>query len=246
MPLSLFGYIPKSRFEDCIGTESKHDHTFGGHPSDFGLSSINAPLPLHLIYRIDLRDPLVPFSLPNTNFLPLLYGLNYGTDCCYKIRSDTEFELVHPGVQEYYFPPWEAPESFPRKSTSFSQEVFDPTNADDVMDWKGVFGCDQLNSKERERALDMARERSWLSVNDAPSDDWTYEQVIDSSFDPPFAQSRPYNLCKTPDCKKSELSVIALQDNAVPDELLWPDEYVKTIWQICSTCQCITVSNQCT
>jgi hypothetical protein len=246
MPLSLFHYTPKSRVEDCIGSESKHAHTFGGHSREFDLAFTNAPLPLHLIYRIDLRDPLVPFSLPNIDFLPLLYCFNYGTDCCYQVVSNTELKLVHPVEQEYHFPPWDAPESFPRQSTSFSPKPFDPTNADDVMDWKGVFGWDELTGNERERALDLARERTSLTADDGPDDDWTYEDVIRSMYDPPFAQSKPYNSCENPDCEDDRLQVIALQDNVVSSELIWPDKFVQTIWEMCSSCHCITVSNQCT
>ena len=59
------------------------------------------------------------------------------------------------------------------------------------MAWKGVFGWDELVGDERKRALDLARERTSLSKHDGPDDDWSYEDVIRSMYDPPFAQSRP-------------------------------------------------------
>lgn len=247
MPLSLFGYRPKSRFEDRIGFESKHAHTFGGQASDFGIEFADAPLPLHLIYRVDLRDPMVPIELKCADFLPLLQCFNYGTECCYQIKSDTEIKLIKPQKQERYFPPWEAPATFKKQSTSFAQQSFDPTNADDVMNWKGVFGWDELVESERERAIELARQQTSLNVEEnAPDSTWTYADVIDCCYDPPFAQSRPGNRCKNPDCDNDSLRVIALQNDVVADELIWPDEYVQTIWQMCTSCDCVTVSNQCT
>ncbi len=246
MPLSLFGYNPITRVEDCIGFESGHAHSFGGHSSDFDLEFMNAPLPLHLIYRLDLRDPLIPFLVPGVDFLWLLYCFNYGTACCYQVVSNTKIKLVYPRAQNAHFPPWDAPETFPHQPLSFSQKTFDPTNADDVMNWKGVFGWDELSGNERERALDLARQRSSLTAEDGPDDSWTYFDVIRSMYNQPFAQSKPYNSCENPDCENARLRVIALQDKVVSSELIWPDEHVQTIWEMCSTCHCITVSNQCT
>ncbi len=247
MPLSLFGDEPKVRIEDNIGSVSDHAHTFGGDVDEFKISFMNAPLPLHLIYRIDLGDPLVPFSLPNCDFLPLLYCFNYETDCCYQVRSNTEVTLWYPGEQEHYWPPWEAPKTFPLQTTSFSPKKYDPKNADDVIEWKGIFGWDELDAEERKRAVEMCKERTNYSVEEyAPSDDWTYEDVIDVQYDPPFCQAKPGTTCHNPDCKKYVRRVIALQDNALPAELIWPDEYVQTIWQMCDSCHSISVTNQCT
>ena len=246
MPLSLFGHNPQSRVEDCIGSRSEHAHTFGGHSRDFQLEFVNAPLPLHLIYCLDLRDPLLPFTLPGCNFLPLLYSFNYGTECCYQVVSDTKIVLLHPSETENLYPPWAAPEFFPIQSTSFSPKSYDPTNADDVMNWKGVFGWDGLGGHERDRALELAKERSSLTIEDGLDDDWTYADVISSMYDPPFAQSKPAHSCENPDCTHDQLQVIALQDHVVPSELIWPDKNVQTIWEMCNSCLCITVSNQCT
>ena len=246
MPLSLFGYEPKSRAEDSIGAKPGFDHTFGGDAAQFGIRFTDAPLPLHLIYRLDLRDPLIPITHPQASFLPLLYCFNYGSECCYQVVSDTEVKLVTPKQQEYYFPPWEAPKTFSLSKTSFTSRPYDASNADDVMAWKGVFGWDELVGDERKRALDLARERTSLSKHDGPDDDWSYEDVIRSMYDPPFAQSRPYNSCENPDCSDDQLRVIAIQDDVVSSELIWPDSYVQTIWEMCESCHCIVASNQCT
>ena len=113
------------------------------------------------------------------------------------------------------------------------------------MNWKGVFGWDELKGDERKRALDMARQLTTLDENDAPDSDWSYGDVIDSMYDPPFAQSSPYTTCENADCDNNRLRVIAIQDEAVPMELIWPDKYVQTVWEMCSSCHCVKVTNQC-
>ncbi|MEO1530452.1 MAG: hypothetical protein AAFX06_34115 [Planctomycetota bacterium] len=246
MPLSLFGFNPKSRVEDAIGIKGNYGHTVGGNAADFGIRYIDAPLPLHLVYRLDLRDPLVPLACPGINFFPLLYCFRYGAECCYQVVSDSAVRLLTPGDQEYYFPPWEAPDSFSMMQTTLAPQTYDATNADDVMQWKGVFGWDELSDDERGRALDLARRRTSLSREDGPDDDWTFEDVIRCMYDPPFAQSRPRNSCGNPDCADDRLQVIALQDDVVSSELIWPDKYVQTIWEMCDSCHCIVASNQCT
>ncbi|QEG43425.1 hypothetical protein [Roseimaritima ulvae] len=245
MPISLFGYDPKSRVEDSIGSACNFKHTFGGNADDFGIRYTDAPLPLHLVYRLDLSDPLIPLDLPNLSFLSLLYCFNYDSTCCYQVISDTEVRLITPGEQECFFPPWEAPEAFSLEKTSFSAKRYDPTRADDVMDWKGVYGWDELSEDQRKIALDLASERTFLTREDGPDDDWTYADVIRSMYHPPFSQSRPYHSCGNPDCNDDRLRVIALQHNVVSAELIWPGKHIQTIWEMCEGCQCIVASNQC-
>lgn len=244
MPLSLFGHQPKVHFQDKIGTSSAYDHTFGGKPEDFGLRFVNIRLPLHLIYRLDLSDPSVPIELPGIDTLPLLYPFHYDSNCCYRVLSNIEVELVSPDGNGYLSPPWDAPKSFPRSDTSFTRKPYDPTVAEDALRWKGIFGWKELSRKEKDRALELVQQMTDLSIEDMPDDDWTYEQVIHNMYESPFSQGRPLGSCMN--CEARDMSVIALQDEPVPRELIWPDKYVQTIWQECESCHCISVTNQCT
>lgn len=126
MPLSIFGHNPKTVSQDCIGSKSKFDHTFGGRAEDFGIEFEKSPLALHLIYRLDLADPELPCFGDTIDFLPLLQCYNYGTECCYKVLSDHRIELLSPVDKDYYFPPWDAPESFVLRTTSFTRLKYDP------------------------------------------------------------------------------------------------------------------------
>ncbi len=75
MPLKMFGYNPKRIACDKIGTVSDYQHSFGGSAKDFGIEVVDAPLLLHLIYRLDLADPLLSIDLPGASFLPLFFSL---------------------------------------------------------------------------------------------------------------------------------------------------------------------------
>lgn len=112
--------------------------------------------------------------------------------------------------------------------------------------WKGVFGWDELTPSERSRALEIARNKSSLTAEDGIDDSWTYETVISCMYEPPFCRGAPVGPCQNPECQDGKLMVIALQDNAIADELIWSDEYVQTVWEMCTKCQCIVTSSQCT
>ncbi len=245
MPLTLFEHNSKSIVRDDIGQNGDFAHTFGGDPADFGLFFIDAPMPLHLIYRIDLTDPEVSLDVPGVRWLPLLYCFNYGTECCYQVSSDSEVVLLSPFNQEHNWPPWDAPESFPLAQTCFSRVPYDPRDPNDALSFKGIFGWDELNRQQLDKALILARDRCSYSEEDGPDPSWSYEDVISCMYEPPFVQGAPDNQCMNPSCDNHSCKVIAIQDHAVDSELIWPSCFVQTIWEICETCNSIIATNQC-
>ena len=243
MPLTLFEHDSKSIVRDEIGRSGDFAHTFGGDPIDFELRFVDAPMPLHLIYRIDLSDPEIPLDVPGVRWLPLLYCFNYGTECCYQVLSDSEVVLLSPLNQEHHWPPWDAPKSFPLNQTCFSRVPYDPRDANDALSYKGIFGWDELDRDELDKALILARD--WCSyTEDGPDPDWTYEDVIRCMYEPPFVQGAPDNPCKNPSCDNRRCKVIATQDTVVDSELIWPSPYVQTIWEFCNACNSIIATNQ--
>jgi hypothetical protein len=48
------------------------------------------------------------------------------------------------------------------------------------------------------------------------------------------------------DVRRDSMRVFALHQPDPEDTLLWRDAYVQLIFEICDTCGCIRVSNQCT
>jgi hypothetical protein len=249
MPLSLFAYNPKQHFIDAIGEASEFGHTFGGDPEGFGIRFVNSDFPLHLIYRLNLDDPLVPIDIPNVKWLPLLYGFRHTTarvEHCYRVRNDSEIELVAPQNEEVY-KIWDAPATFPHAPTRFRLEPYDPTVAEDAIRLKGIFGWDDLSRRELDRALELIQASGCsYSLDDAPDDDWTYEDVIRCMYDPPFVQGKSFYRCRNPVCNSENFRVIALQDAVIDRECIWYDNDFRTFWIQCLSCDCINVSHQCT
>ena len=246
MPLKTFGYSPKRIACDTIDSISKYEHSFGGSLKDFGIEVVDAPLPLHLIYRLDLADPLLSIALPGVNFLPLLFPFSYGCECGYTVRSDVLVEF-HQFYKEAS-PPWDAPLEFPRSKTSFTIEQYDPRDVKHALSYKGVFGWGELSPADRKIAVKLAAKTYGLSRADAPDDDWDLESVVECMCYPPFVQRGvPLGICLNPSCdSNAEMRVIAIQDKCVPQERIWPSEYSQTIWQSCPSCGSIHVSNRST
>jgi hypothetical protein len=245
MPLRVFGYTPKRIAVDKIGSLSSYGHTFGGNLEEHGIEVANAPLPLHLIYRLNLADPMLSIKLPGISFLPLIFPFAYGCECGYTILSDNAIAF-HQFYNEAS-PPWDAPREFPKASTSFKIESYNPQDAKDALNYKGIFGWNDLSDSARERAVKIAAKKYGLSKDDAPDDDWDLESVIRCMCDPPFAQRRaPLAICLNPSCgTDADMQVIAMQDKCVRKEQIWPSKFSQTIWQMCSECGSIHVANQC-
>ncbi len=244
MPLKMFGYNPKRIACDKIGTVSDYQHSFGGSAKDFGIEVVDAPLLLHLIYRLDLADPLLSIDLPGASFLPLFFPFSYGCECGYTVRSNglVEFHQFYDDAS----PPWDAPLEFPRSKTSFTIEPYDPTDVRDALNYKGVFGWNELSQTDREKAVELAAKTYGLSRDDAPDDDWDLESVVRCMCFPPFAQRGvPLGICLNPLCDSdADMRVIAIQDKCLPEERIWPGEHSQTIWQSCPSCGSIHVSNR--
>lgn len=251
MPLSYFSHQPKQHWEDEIGKSGKYKHTFGGSLFEHGIEIPKASFPLHLIYRLDLSDPAISIDIPDVKFLPLLHAVTYACDCSYRVISDKEIELFDPLDKEHLYVAHEAPDKFPSAPTSFARQPYDPTIAEDALKLKGVFDWEELNKKEKDRALELVKKISHLTVKDGIDETWTYETVIDCMYEPPFVQGSPLERCKNPQCKGSEddwLLTIAIQNHATVAEGIWGDNsgYVQTIWVMCDKCHSITTLNRCT
>ena len=252
MPLSLFLFSPKTHLVGEVersGRAGKFGHTFGGTCEQFDLQIENTASNIHLVYRIDLSDPAIPLKSPSVNYLPLLYCFAGQLECSYLVLPGNKVKILDP-ISDVGEPPFEVPRSFPPAVISFAKQHYDPTNADDVMQLKGVFGWDELSKSEKARALELARSLSSLTESDGIDENWTYETVIDCMYEPPFAQGDPVERCKNPDCEKSDpevtqwMNALAIQTKPVADELIWPDEFVQTLWMTCSACGSITALNR--
>lgn len=219
----------------------------------FGFEVKDSPAPLHLIYRIDLSDPLVSIEFPGVDFLPLLYCHIFAGQCSYVVEPENSVKLLCPHEPELFHPEWEGPDAFPFSRTMLVRQKYDATVAEDALALKGVFDWNELSQSEKDRALELAKGISQLTLEDAIDESWTYETVIDCMYEPPLVQGDPLERCQNKACVNFEnddspwLKIIAIQDDATDQEQIWPDgAHVQVIWLMCPDCQSITVLNRCT
>lgn len=251
-PLQLFNHSMRKHLLGSPGRDSsEYKHSLGGDPSDFGMHFSGPAVPLHLVYRLDLSDPLIGLSLPTGRWLPLCYGFGFGgARTTYVVRSDSHIETVEP-ICEIYDPdfPYEKyPLRFAQHAVSFAPAAYDPADVDDALRLAGVFGLDGLSPAGRRKAMDRLDEFGFFEEADAY--DMTRDEFLDTcGF--PFAQGIPETDCPNPNCayfrKADSLVVIGLIVGDPADDVsLWGGPEVQLIFQRCRRCNCITVTNQCT
>ena len=235
---------------------SVYQHAFGGPHDQKGTSrdDCNGIL-IHLLHRLDLRDPAIPFSIPGLRWLPFYYCFDFrGNELGYQLVSDDSLVTFFPeddpnlSTQEMW-PDENYPLEFPKSDIAITPQTYDPTNLDDAYAWAGMFGIDKLSSTVRnavkKRVID---EMPWRFGTNLPKTEKEFEAALSD----PFMQGKPNNTCLNPQCpnhsKKGQLETIAL----MPAE---PVKGVHTfgqdgggvqlIFQMCRMCNTIRVTNQC-
>ena len=174
-----------------------------------------------------------------------------------------------------WFPYDDYPDHFPGLQFALRSEPYDATKAEDALMYQGVFGLDALSDSETLRAVEVAKS-TWhpekFERSDSP--EWTDIELMHSRGCEPFCQTAPSDRCPSPQCTAEvdyvidayeldlsdgnpplkvrerimripTLKVIAIHEGA-RDEELWGGVWVQLIFQLCSECGCVVVSNQCT
>ena len=244
MPLKLFGYEPKRISLDAIGTSNRYRHFFGGTAKDYGIRFKNAKHPLHIIYWLNTSDPLVPISIDGISHVPLLFPFAYGTSCGYSIESNNEVTFY--AHNDNPCPPWDAPRCFPANSTSFALEPYNPRDPVDALNYKGVFGWEELTDADRDSAVRIAVEEYRISPDEGPDENWDLDDIVSAMYDPPFRQlARPILVCDNPKCKSdTDMEIIAIQQDCIEAEEIWGNMRGQTIWAICPECKSFGVAQQ--
>jgi len=247
MLLHLFDHQSTSEFRNKFDVGDEFDHSFGGTLEQFEIRC-EYELPVHLIYRLDCRDPQLSFMKEIGDFVPLLYPFSFFDTFAYKVSGDW-VEVVHV-PSELVLPPWEeAPASFPMKPITFSVADYDANDAMQAIRLKDIFGLSQLSPSEKEKAVTWAAWHGRLT----PKEGWTLEDQVDVYYSSPFHQDAPTKECIVPNCG-GNCKVIAYQEGPLAydivgecDESIWPEvcSDTQTIWQICEHCNCLIASNQC-
>lgn len=233
----------------------RYGHTFGGPHDRAGAARADCGgILIHLLHRLDLTDPAVPFSVPGVRWLPFYYCFDFrANDLGYRLLSDgalvTYFPKDDPNVTDHEeWPDENYPPEFPRSGINIVPVAYDPTNLEDAYRWAGVFGIGKLSDRDQAAAKARVAEKQEALGFYAPGTDQEYEEALSG----PFVQGRPNNTCLNPDCPnhahRGRLSTIAI----VPAEPV-PGVHtfgrhgggVQLIVQLCGICHTIRTSNQC-
>src|SRR5262249_18125580 len=149
----LFG---ENRIATATSGRSKYGHTFGGPHDRKGTSRENCNgILIHLLHRLDLTDPAIPFSIPGVRWLPFYYCFDFrANDLGYRLISDDElvafFPTDDPNVSnEESWPDDDYPLEFPKSKIRIGACAYDPTDLNDAYQWAGVFGIGKLTKRDQ-------------------------------------------------------------------------------------------------
>jgi hypothetical protein len=112
------------RITTVTGGRSKYRHTFGGPHDRKGTAreDCNGIL-IHLLHRLDLTDPAIPFTLPGVRWLPFYYCFDFrANDLGYRLMSDEELVTFFPSddpnvSKEESWPDDDHPLEFPNRAS---------------------------------------------------------------------------------------------------------------------------------
>jgi hypothetical protein len=248
----LFG---GQRIASATSGQSHYGHTFGG-PHDRKGTSREAcgGILIHLLHRLDLMDPAIPFAIPGIRWLPFYYCFDFrANDLGYRLISDdalvTFFLEDDPHVTDHEeWPDENYPKEFARSRIEIVKVDYDSTDLEDAYRWAGVFGIGKLSKRDQAAARKRVAELLDGLGLDVPETEKEYDQALSS----PFTQGKPDSPCLNPKCsnrnKRGRLTPIAL----MPGEPVkgvhifgrWGGG-VHLIFCMCPKCYTIRVSNQC-
>jgi hypothetical protein len=243
------------RIATATSGRCKYGHTFGGPHDRKGTSRLDCNgILIHLLHRLDLTDPAIPFTIPGIRWLPFYYCFDFrANDLGYRLISDEElvtfFPEDDPNVsKDESWPDDDYPLEFPKSSIKIAAYDYDPADLEDAYRWAGVFGIAKLSKRDQVAAKKRAAELAEGLGFYAPQT----EEEFDEALSDPFMQGKPDNPCLNPKCsnrkKKSSLTTIALMPaepvKGVHTFGRWGGG-VQLIFQLCPKCYTVRVSNQC-
>ncbi|WP_372723592.1 hypothetical protein [Novipirellula sp.] len=165
-----------------------------------------------------------------------------------RIAGLTKYDHGHQYTPD--FPYAGHPDTFVQSRVRFERQPYDPENAEDAFKMQGVFGLKHLSDSEMQRATRLGlSNNSYVSDPELYNDmGWTDQEKVELLGRSPFYQTAPSTICDNPKCPsgryESTAKIIALHEP--DDDVVWGDAYVQMIYTLCSKCNCINVTNQCT
>lgn len=248
----LFG---ENRIATARSGRSKYGHTFGGPHDRKGASRNDCKgILIHLLHRLNLTDPNIPFAVPGVRWLPFYYCFDFrANDLGYRLLSDealvTHFPDDDPNVADHEeWPDEDYPQEFPQSTITVASYDYDPADLEDAYRWAGVFGIGRLSRRDQM----VAKKRVAKLMDGLDLEVPKTEKDFDEALSSPFMQGKPNSPCLNPKCsnrnKTGRLTTIALMPaepvKGVHTFGQWGGG-VQLIFQMCPRCYTIRVSNQC-
>lgn len=249
----LFGNYQIATAESGRG---KYEHTFGGPHDRKGTSreDCNGIL-IHLLHRLDLSDPAIPFTIPGIRWLPFYYCFDFrANDLGYRLISDEElvtfFPDDDPNISEHEsWPDDDYPQEFPKSRIKIRKYDYDPTDLEDAFRWAGIFGISKLSKRHQAEARNRAVEEAELLGSFIPETDAEFDEALSD----PFMQGKPDSPCLNPECpnmnKKGQLITFAMMPAEPVKGVQTFGEWssgIRLIFRKCPKCDTIRVNNECT
>ena len=255
-------YVPPTRlFDDfqvvtVVAGKSKYDHTFGGPVAHHGAKpGQTGGLKLHLLYELNLADPLSPLKNFRYETLPLYYCFDSRANTiAYHISKSRRFRLFldHEDTQVTTmeeFPEEPFPKEFPRTPVKVKKAHYDPTNLEDALRFNSVFGLNKLTPEDHATAMKQSLTGYRMINGEEPES----MGALLETYCHPFAQGRPDTPCLNPDCShfrscRAQSPFCIVPSQPVPKTRIWGQhgQGVIIIFEICIACDTIHVTNQCT
>jgi hypothetical protein len=243
------------RIATATSGRSKYGHTFGGPHDRKGTSreDCNGIL-IHLLHRLDLTDPAIPFNIPDVRWLPFYYCFDFrANDLGYRLLSDDELVTFFPtddaNVTDHEeWPGEDYPLEFPKSIIKIAAYDYNPTDLEDAYRWAGVFGISKLSNRDQAAARKRVAELMDGLGLGVPETEKDFDEALSS----PFMQGKPDTPCLNPKCpdrkKRGQLIPLALMP-AEPVKGVHTfgrrGDGVQLIFRMCPKCYTIRVSNQC-
>lgn len=199
MQLELFRHEPLGVTRQVSASNSEYHHYFGGSMKQHSLEIVNSDQLFHLLYLLDTNDPLIPLSIPNARYVPLLFDFQFEQSLVYRVVGKGQVEIIDRDDDIFWeFPYEDYPLYFPAKEVFFEKAAFNLNEAQHALAYQGVFGIDHLSVSERKKAIAIV-ESSMRSKRYSRKGDQTPEEVMNQGF-APFVQGEPSNRCGNSQC----------------------------------------------
>jgi hypothetical protein len=229
----------------------KSRHWQGGPPRHQGAKCVLCRMSLHIVWDIDLTDPIIPMQFsgafaPATR-LPLYFCCHCPSPTLYRVASNDKIKVFRPAdvTMDEENPFDDVPAEFERRSIEFEQI---PDVVDALMSWTDDIGFDSLDSRSG-RILSKY-------IGTKVSSDWDLP-ISQFGGMPLFFQSHQEEVCPNPRCAATELEHpysfsdrwLLMKELALVHEedakLREESQHTQIAFHICWLCQTVHAQYRC-